>query len=77
MMWAGVNITSCGAAYAATVLTGGLTELERIALPEDTDQIWHGYIPEVHPGSVYGFRVHGPYLPAEVTVSVTQKPTQP
>jgi glycogen operon protein len=43
----------------------GARELERIALPEYTDQIWHGYIPEVHPGCVYGFRVHGPYLPLE------------
>jgi glycogen operon protein len=43
----------------------GGTELERIALPEYTDQIWHGYIPDVSPGSVYGFRVHGPYAPLE------------
>ena len=43
----------------------GGTELERIALPEYTDQIWHGYIPDVAPGSVYGFRVHGPYAPLE------------
>jgi isoamylase len=42
----------------------GNRELERIALPEYTDQIWHGYIPGVAPGSVYGFRVHGPYEPA-------------
>jgi glycogen operon protein len=41
----------------------GGTELERIALPEYTDQIWHGYIPDVHPGTVYGMRVHGPYEP--------------
>jgi glycogen operon protein len=43
----------------------GKTELERLALPEYTDQIWHGYIPDVHPGSVYGLRVHGPYEPLE------------
>ena len=42
----------------------GEQECERIALPEYTDQIWHGYVPEVHPGTVYGFRVDGPYLPA-------------
>jgi isoamylase len=41
----------------------GETELERIALPEYTDQIWHGYIPDVHPGSPYAMRVHGPYEP--------------
>jgi len=43
----------------------GTRELERIALPEYTDQIWHGYIPDVAPGSVYGYRVHGPYAPQE------------
>jgi isoamylase len=43
----------------------GKTELERVALPEYTDTIWHGYIPDVHPGSVYGLRVHGPYAPHE------------
>jgi isoamylase len=41
----------------------GGTELERIELPEYTDLIWHGYIPDVHPGAVYGLRVHGPYEP--------------
>jgi glycogen operon protein len=41
----------------------GEKELERITLPEYTDQIWHGYIPDVGPSSVYGMRVHGPYEP--------------
>jgi isoamylase len=41
----------------------GSRELERLALPEYTDGFWHGYIPDVHPGSVYGLRVHGPYEP--------------
>ena len=45
--------------------SAGGTELERIVLPEYTDQVWHGYIPDVAPGSVYGFRVHGPYAPLE------------
>ena len=43
--------------------SAGGRELERLALPEYTDQIWHGYIPDVHPGTVYGLRVHGPYEP--------------
>jgi isoamylase len=42
---------------------GGERELERIALPEYTDQIWHGYLPEVGAATVYGYRVHGPYEP--------------
>ena len=45
--------------------SGGQTEIERLTLPEYTDQIWHGYIPDVYPGSVYAFRVHGPYAPLE------------
>src|SRR6201995_2371375 len=36
----------------------------RIPLPEYTDQIFHGYIPGVGPGTFYGYRVHGPYDPA-------------
>ncbi|MDH4557452.1 glycogen debranching protein GlgX [Pseudomonas sp. BN417] len=43
--------------------TTGETELERIDLPEYTDEIWHGYLPDAHPGQVYGYRVHGPYEP--------------
>ena len=34
-----------------------------ISLPEHTDMVWHGYLPDVHPGQLYGFRVHGPYAP--------------
>ncbi|MGA4816192.1 hypothetical protein ACPA9J_18435 [Pseudomonas aeruginosa] len=35
-------------------------EIERIELPEYTDEIWHGYLPDAHPGQIYGYRVHGP-----------------
>src|SRR4030081_2568236 len=41
----------------------GETELERIELPEYTDEVWHGYLPAARPGTVYGYRVHGPYEP--------------
>src|SRR5262249_7881462 len=37
---------------------------ERITLPEYTDQVWHGYLPDVRPGTPYGYRVYGPYDPA-------------
>ncbi len=37
----------------------------RIDLPETTGFIWHGYLPTVSPGQEYGFRVHGPWAPAE------------
>jgi glycogen operon protein len=36
----------------------------RIALPDTTYQIWHGYLPGVGPGQRYGFRVDGPYNPS-------------
>ncbi|WP_316168864.1 MULTISPECIES: glycogen debranching protein GlgX [unclassified Bradyrhizobium] len=42
---------------------GGETELERIELPEYTDEVWHGYLPTARPGTVYGYRVYGPYEP--------------
>src|SRR3954453_13449887 len=38
-------------------------EVERVELPEYTNQIWHGYLPDVTPGTIYGYRVHGPYEP--------------
>jgi len=39
-------------------------ELARIALPGCTNQVWHGYLPDVGPGQLYGFRVDGPYRPS-------------
>jgi isoamylase len=41
----------------------GRRELERIELPEYTDEVWHGHLPDARPGTVYGYRVHGPYEP--------------
>jgi isoamylase len=41
----------------------GRRELERIELPEYTDEVWHGYLTDARPGTVYGYRVHGPYAP--------------
>src|SRR5215831_11940480 len=43
----------------------GRRELERIALPERTDDVWHGHLPDVSPGQLYGYRVHGPYDPEQ------------
>jgi isoamylase len=42
----------------------GKRETARIDLPEFTDEVWHGYVRGVGPGSIYGYRVHGPYEPA-------------
>jgi isoamylase len=41
----------------------GRRELQRIPLREQTDQVWHCYLPEARPGQLYGYRVSGPYQP--------------
>lgn len=41
----------------------GRKEIERIALPEYTNEIWHGYVDDIRPGQLYGYRVYGPYDP--------------
>ena len=41
----------------------GRREIQRVAFPEHTDQVWHCYLPEARPGMLYGYRVHGPYRP--------------
>jgi glycogen operon protein len=38
-------------------------ERERIRLPEQTNMVWHGYLPDVRPDQLYGYRVHGPWEP--------------
>jgi glycogen operon protein len=43
----------------------GRREVERIEMPEQTDQVWHCYLPEARPGLLYGYRVHGPYEPKQ------------
>ncbi|MGE0040000.1 MAG: glycogen debranching protein GlgX [Vicinamibacterales bacterium] len=40
-------------------------ERTRIRLVEQTDMVWHAYLPDVRPGQLYGYRVHGPYEPAQ------------
>ena len=42
----------------------GRRETDRIELPEYTHQVFHAYLPEVRPGQLYGYRVHGPYEPS-------------
>ncbi len=41
----------------------GERELERIELPEYTDEVWHGYVHDARPGTIYAYRVHGPFEP--------------
>ncbi len=34
-----------------------------IPLHEQTDLVWHAYLPDIRPGQLYGYRIHGPYEP--------------
>jgi isoamylase len=40
-------------------------ESNRIELHERTEQVFHAYLPDVLPGQLYGYRVHGPYEAAK------------
>ena len=40
------------------------SETTKIKLTEKKDMVWHCYLPDVRPGQLYGYRVHGPYDPA-------------
>jgi isoamylase len=42
----------------------GQREIARYPLPEHTDEVWHGYLPEASAGVLYGYRAYGPYNPA-------------
>src|SRR5579871_5361249 len=45
--------------------SAGRRELHRVSMIEQTDQVWHCYLPEARPGLLYGYRVYGPYDPAK------------
>ena len=63
---AGVNFTLFSANATAVVLClfdDAGVERTQVALTERTDEIWHGYLPGAGPGTVYGYRVHGPWAP--------------
>jgi hypothetical protein len=36
----------------------------RVDLPEHTDMVWHGFLPDARPNQLYGYRIHGPYEPS-------------
>lgn len=42
----------------------GKTETARLSLPRCTDYVWHGFVPNLGPGALYGYRVHGPFEPS-------------
>ncbi len=41
----------------------GRRETDRIEMREQTDLVWHCYLPGAEPGLLYGYRVYGPYQP--------------
>jgi isoamylase len=43
--------------------SSGRKELACLPLPECTDEVWHGYLPEASTGLLYGYRAHGSYDP--------------
>jgi isoamylase len=46
-------------------LFDGAGEESRVTLEEVDAYCWHAYLPQVLPGQRYGYRVHGPWAPAE------------
>ncbi len=42
----------------------GRREIANYDMPEWTDEVWHGYLPHVRAGLLYGYRAYGPYEPA-------------
>jgi len=40
-------------------------QVQNVTVPEQTDQVWHCYLPDARPGQRYGYRVHGPWEPTK------------
>ena len=58
-------LRACGKVELCLFDPTGRREMQRIALREQTDQVWHCYLPEARPGLLYGYRVYGPYDPEQ------------
>src|SRR5436190_3393251 len=68
--WTGVGVNfALFSAHATKVelclfdSPGATRESARVVLPEHTDQVWHGFLPDARPNQLYGYRVHGPHEP--------------
>jgi isoamylase len=69
--WTGVGVNfAIFSAHATKVelclfdSVASTSESTRVALPEHTDMVWHGFFPDIRPNQLFGYRVHGPYEPA-------------
>ncbi len=40
-------------------------EIGRVEIEERTNEVWHVFLPEIRPRTLYGYRVHGPWEPAK------------
>lgn len=49
--------------YLCLFSTDGRNEIQRIPLPERSGSVWHGYVPGLKPGALYGYRADGVYAP--------------
>jgi glycogen operon protein len=68
--WDGVGVNFAIFSEHATrvelcLFDSAASESESLTIPltEQTDMVWHGYLPDVRPGQLYGYRVHGPFDP--------------
>ncbi len=65
-------IFSANASKVEVCLFDGDREVDRFELPEYTDQVFHGFISGVGPGTRYGYRV---YAPINRTPAIASTPT--
>ena len=67
--WNGIGVNFAVYAESAQVVELCLfddpqsPETARVRLPETTAHVFHGFVPGLEPGQLYGFRVHGPWDP--------------
>jgi isoamylase len=68
--WTGVGVNFALFSAHATAVelclfdsAEAVRETERIPLSEQTAQVWHGFLPDIRPSQLYGYRVYGPYDP--------------
>jgi glycogen operon protein len=66
----GTNFAVCSEHATAVELSlfdgsDDVRERRRIPLRDRTGAVWHAYLPDVRPGQLYGYRVHGPWAPSE------------